>query len=306
MDIKQFVKQNRHTMIFVFTNLFIFAVVFALFQLEWQLYWIGAGLILLLYFVYLVYRALYFKKEIALKQQVEELSEKLREERNTNRLARQDIEEYFLLWVHQVKTPITASYLLIDESSFENASLLRQEIVKIENYTNMVLNYLKVLNPSTDMDFRWVTIDELINPLLKKYRVHFISSNISLHYTKTDKRILTDPNLTSLMMEQILSNALKYTRNNGDIWIFFHDETNELSIRDNGIGIRPEDLRKIFDKGYTGLNGQLNTKSSGIGLYLVHLISKRLNQKVRVESELGQGSTFTIQLKGDESYNFVR
>lgn len=295
MEIKPFVKQNIHTCLFVFTSLFIFAVVFGLFQIEWRLYWVGAALILLIYFLYLVYRAIHFKKEMVLKHQVEQLTEQLKEERNTNRIARQDVEEYFLLWVHQVKTPITASYLLIDEYPQEQASLLRQEIVKIENYTNMVLNYLKVLNPATDMDFKWITIDEFIRPLLKKYRVPFIYSNITLHYEKTDQKILTDPNLTSLMVEQILSNALKYTKN--EIWITFHEETNELSIRDNGIGIRSEDLQKIFDKGYAGMNGQLDTRSSGIGLYLVQLISKRLNQKVHVTSTVGVGSTFTIQFR---------
>lgn len=298
MEIKDFAKQNSHTLLFVFTGLFIFAIIFSLFQLEWLLYWIGAVLILLIYFIYLVYRALNYKKEIALEQQVEELSHKLREERHSNRVVRQDIEDYFLLWVHQMKTPITASYLIIKDSSSEHAPLLQQEILKIENYTNMVLNYLKLLNPSTDMDFSWVTIDELIRPLLKKYRVQFIYSNITLHYEKTEKRILTDPNLTSLMIEQILSNALKYTKNENEqkIWIKFNQDTNELSIRDNGIGIRSEDLQKIFDKGYAGMNGQLDTRSSGIGLYLVQLISKRLNQKVKVESAIGKGSTFTIQL----------
>lgn len=298
MAIKDFVKQNSHTLLFVFTSLFIFAIIFSLFQLEWHLYWIGAVLILLIYFIYLVYRALNYKKEIALEQQIEELSQKLNEERHANRVTRQEIEDYFLLWVHQVKTPITASYLLIKDSSFEHAPLLQQEILKIENYTNMVLNYLKVLNPSRDMDFSWVTIDELIRPLLKKYRVQFIYSNITLHYEKTDKKVLTDPNLTSLMIEQMLSNALKYTKNENDrdIWITFHQDTNELSIRDNGIGIRSEDLPKIFDKGYAGMNGQLDTRSSGIGLYLVQLISKRLNQQVKVESTIGKGSTFTIQL----------
>ncbi len=298
MEIKGFVKQNSHTLLFVFTGLFIFAIIFGLFQLEWHLYWIGAALILLIYFIYLVYQAINYKKEIALEQQVIELSRQLREERNTNRDIRQDIEDYFLLWVHQVKTPITASYLIIKDSSSEHTLLLQQEILKIENYTNMVLNYLKLLSPSTDMDISWVTIDELIRPLLKKYRVQFIYFNITLHYEKTDKKILTDPNLTSLMVEQILSNALKYTKNENEreIWITFDQDTNELSIRDNGIGIRSEDLQKIFDKGYAGMNGQLDTRSSGIGLYLVQLISERLNQEVKVESAIGKGSTFTIQL----------
>ena len=208
---------------------------------------------------------------------------------------RQDIEEYFLLWVHQIKTPITASYLLLEDDDFKNKPFLQQEILKIENYVSLALNYLKVQNPANDMDFRYVSVDEMISPLLKKYRVQFIYSKITLHYSKDTYKVLTEPNLTSLMVEQILSNALKYTKN-GDICIAFNEETKQLMIKDNGMGIREEDLPKIFDKGYAGMNGQLETKSSGIGLYLVQLISKRLEQPVHVDSELGKGSMFTIQL----------
>lgn len=293
--IKAFLKQNISSIILVFMSLAMFAIVFGLFQLGWNIYWITAGLILLLLFLYLLYQSIHFRQEKNLEDELNELRETLSDERNNNRLMRQDIEEYFLLWVHQIKTPITASYLLLAEEDFNNKSLLQQEVLKIENYSNMALNYLKVLNPTNDMDFQYVTIDEIINPLLKKYRVQFIYSNITLHYKKEEYRILTEPNLTSLMIEQLLNNALKYTKE-GDIWIEFDPDKKQLSIKDNGIGIREEDVPKIFNKGYAGMNGQLETKSSGIGLYLVALIAKRLRQPVDIKSELGVGSTFTIQL----------
>jgi len=279
----------------VLSALAIFAIVFGLFQMDWTIYWISAALILCLLVVDLIYQGIQFQKKQALEEKVKELTETLEEERNANRLMRQDIEEYFLLWVHQIKTPITASYLLLDDDDFKNKPFLQQEILKIENYVSLALNYLKVQNPANDMDFRYVSVDEMISPLLKKYRVQFIYSKITLHYSKDTYKVLTEPNLTSLMVEQILSNALKYTKN-GDIWIAFNEETKQLMIKDNGMGIREEDLPKIFDKGYAGMNGQLETKSSGIGLYLVQLISKRLEQPVQVDSELGKGSTFTIQL----------
>lgn len=298
MPIKGFIKSERASLSLVLLNLIIFATIFGLFQLDWQLYFIGAAIIGTIYILYLIYRGLHFKKEKELEQQVEELKTALRDERNQSRLIREDVEEYFLLWVHQIKTPITASYLLLEDNDFESRPLLQQELLKIENYTNMALNYLKVLNPSTDMNFSWVTVDELLRPLIKKYRVHFIYSNISLHYQKSETKVLTDPNLTSLMIEQLLSNALKYTKAQDarDIWVSFNEENKVLSIKDNGIGIRPEEQERIFDKGYAGMNGQLDTKSSGIGLYLVQLISKRLEQPVAVESTVGEGSEFMIQL----------
>jgi two-component system sensor histidine kinase BraS/BceS len=293
--IKEFLKQNLQTICLIMSALIIYAIVFGLFQLPWNVYLISAALVVLILILYLVHQGIYFKKEKELEIEVEELTEKLTDERNNKRLLQQDIEEYFLLWVHQIKTPITASYLLLQEADFENKPALQQEVLKIENYSNMALNYLKVLNPSNDMEFRTVRIDELIKPLLKKYRVQFIHSNISLHYEEENYTILTEPNLTSLMIEQLLSNALKYTKE-GDIWLTFDQKTKQLSIKDNGIGIREEDVPKIFDKGYAGMNGQLETKSSGIGLYLVHLISQRLEQPVGVTSAINQGSIFTIQL----------
>lgn len=293
--LKEFLKQHTHMIGLVLSALAIFAIVFGLFQMDWAIYWISAALILCLLVVDLIYQGIQFQKKQALEEKVKELTETLEEERNANRLMRQDIEEYFLLWVHQIKTPITASYLLLDDDDFKNKPFLQQEILKIENYVSLALNYLKVQNPANDMDFRYVSVDEMISPLLKKYRVQFIYSKITLHYSKDTYKVLTEPNLTSLMVEQILSNALKYTKN-GDIWIAFNEETKQLMIKDNGMGIREEDLPKIFDKGYAGMNGQLETKSSGIGLYLVQLISKRLEQPVQVDSELGKGSTFTIQL----------
>lgn len=292
---KEFLKQNAHTLGLVFSSLIIFLVVFGLFQIDWAIYWISAALILCLLVVDLIYQGIQFQKNQALEEKVKELTKILEEERNTNRLMRQDIEEYFLLWVHQIKTPITASYLLLEDDDFKNKPFLQQEILKIENYVSLALNYLKVQNPANDMDFRYVTVDEMISPLLKKYRVQFIYSKITLHYNKDTHKVLTEPNLTSLMIEQLLSNALKYTKK-GDIWVAFDEKTKQLTIKDNGMGIREEDLPKIFDKGYAGMNGQLETKSSGIGLYLVQLISKRLEQPVHVNSELGKGSTFTIQL----------
>lgn len=295
--IKAFLKQNISSIALVFSSLVMFAIVFGLFQLGWEIYWIAAGLILLLLVLYLIYQSIYFRREKNLEDQVNELVETLNDERNNNRLMRQDIEEYFLLWVHQIKTPITASYLLLAEEDFENKSLLQQEVLKIENYSNMALNYLKIQNPSTDMNFSRISIDELIRPLLKKYRIQFIQSKITLYYSKEATTILTEPNLTSLMIEQILNNALKYTTDT--IWIEFDQCLNQLSIKDNGKGIKVEDQQKIFDKGYAGMNGQLSTKSSGIGLYLVKLISKRLEQTTTVHSIENQGSKFIMQLSKD-------
>ena len=168
-------------------------------------------------------------------------------------------------------------------------------MVEIENYTNMALHYLRLVNPDRDLTFTNISLDTIIRPLIKKYRVQFIQQQVKLHYETINESIVTEANLTSLMIEQILNNALKYT-SDGDIWIQFNAQNMSLSIKDNGKGIRESDLPKIFDKGFSGFNGQLNEKSSGIGLYLVKTIATRLNQRVTVTSTVNEGTTFTIYL----------
>lgn len=138
-----------------------------------------------------------------------------------------------------------------------------------------------------------VSIDDLIRALIKKYSIQFIQNHTKVHYEKVTDEVLTDAKWASIMIEQILNNALKYARGK-DIWIDFDSHQNQLKIADNGIGISQADKPKIFDRGYSGYNGRLNDKSSGIGLFIVKQIANRLQHKVEVESELNEGATFTI------------
>ncbi|HIE1210252.1 histidine kinase, partial [Staphylococcus aureus] len=207
-----------------------------------------------------------------------------------------ELESYFLMWVHQIKTPITASKLLLEDPDEHVISNVRNEVLQIDNYTNLALNYLKLMNQKTYMVFMEVSVDELIRPLIKRYAIQFIHHQTKLHYEKSEAVILTDAKWASIMIEQILNNALKYARGK-DVWITFDENTKKLSIRDNGIGINASDLPKIFDKGFSGYNGRISEKSSGIGLYIVSTISKRLGHKVSATSTLNDGSIFTIQFK---------
>ncbi|TDM23170.1 HAMP domain-containing histidine kinase [Macrococcoides canis] len=200
------------------------------------------------------------------------------------------------MWVHQIKTPITASKLLLEDPNENVVSSVRNEVLQIDNYTNLALNYLKLMNQKTDMLFMEVSIDEIVRPLIKRYSIQFIHYQTKLHYDKSNAMVLTDAKWASIMIEQLLNNALKYARGK-DVWITFNDDSKTLSIRDNGIGINASDSPKIFDKGFSGYNGRLSEKSSGIGLYIVNTISKRLGHKVSVNSTINEGSTFTIQFK---------
>lgn len=178
-------------------------------------------LLFIISIIYFTGRMLYQKEQRNLLAENEALKMQITTIKNSALQQQADTEEYFLMWVHQMKTPITASQLILNQSSEQSASYLKQKMVEIENYTNMALHYLRLVNPDRDLTFTNVSLDTIIRPLIKKYRVQFIQQQVKLHYETINESIVTEANLTSLMIEQILNNALKYT-SDGDIWIQFN------------------------------------------------------------------------------------
>lgn len=298
MKFKAFIKQILPTILITFSCLVIFALIFAMYSLDWAIYLGGAGLVLLILAFLLAFQFVNFKQQISLQEELEETKKSLNAIQFDNIQKERALEDYFMLWVHQIKTPITASKLLLESGQeIPLTKQLKQELISIDNYTNLALNYLKVSQPDSNLSYARMPLDTIIAPLLRKYRAQFIESNIKLHYKKIEDEVLTDPNLAQVMIEQILSNALKYTKQ-GDIWINF--DQNILTIKDNGQGISKDNLPRVFERGYSGLNGQLNEKSSGIGLYMVRLISKRLNHPVTIESAVEIGTTLAIEFNSYE------
>ncbi|MCT1927509.1 sensor histidine kinase [Staphylococcus pasteuri] len=288
-----FIKTIKNEIAIVTLILLIFAVIFFVFSLSMSALLLGIAIVLFIMLIYWWISYLGFQKQVNLKHKIEVLEEELFETKKRQAEYQKDIESYFLTWVHQIKTPITATQLLLERNEHNVVNQVRQEIVQIDNYTSLALSYLKLLNEASDMSISEVKIDELIKPLIMKYRVHFIEQNTKIHYQSVDDNVLTDAQWASILIEQLLNNALKYARGK-DIWINFNSETKQLYIKDNGIGISQADLPKIFDKGYSGYNGSLNESSSGIGLFIVKHISQHLNLNVEVESKLNSGTHFTI------------
>lgn len=269
----------------------IFGFIFYAYNLPAEGFIIGICVCTFVLLIYFVIRFLYFQKSQSLQEENEALKESIQTLKNDQLQFQSEIEAYFLTWVHQMKTPITASKLILENG--QNIDQLRQELLQIDNYTNLSLSYLKLLNQRTEMVIMPVTIDDLIKPLLKKYAIQFIHFNTKLQYTTNHHTVLTDAKWASIMIEQLLNNALKYARGT-QVTIVFNVEENTLSIIDEGIGIHASDLPKIFDRGFSGYNGRLNEKSSGIGLYVASTIAKRLNTSISAESIVNQGSQFHI------------
>lgn len=277
----------------------VFWVVFLLMNLSFESYFLAFEIIVFFYLVYLVFMAFLNKKEEKLKNQIQELEEANLNLRNDFLAKEKELQEYFLIWIHQIKTPITAGKLICDSDiENENVKNIKKELIYIEDYTNMALSYLKMSNHNTDMDISLVNLDDIIRPLIKKYAILFISNNIKLEYEKLNVKVITDSKWCMVVIEQLLSNAIKYTKN-GIVSISFNEKENYLEIKDNGIGIKDSDLPKIFDKGYSGFNGRQNQKSTGIGLFLVKQILDKLGQKVKLESKLGEGTSVKVYFNID-------
>lgn len=203
----------------------------------------------------------------------------------------EEMMEYYTLWAHQIKTPIAAMRLLL---SNKEESECEEELFKIEQYVEMVLTYLKVDHQGNDFQFEFVDIDSCIKQCIRKYAKLFIRKKLQLNYEARSLQVLTDEKWLCFVIEQLLSNAIKYTPS-GYVNIEVKDEM--LIIEDSGIGIQKEDLPRVFEKGFTGYNGRKDKKSSGIGLYLVKQVCNRLGHKISIESELGKYTRVMIDLR---------
>lgn len=202
--------------------------------------------------------------------------------------------EYYTIWVHQIKTPIAAMRLQLQGEDSDSSRELLEELQRIEQYVEMVLTYLRLDSGSTDYVLKKYDLDDIIRQAVRKYASQFIRKKIRLTYEPLSCEVLTDEKWLLFVIEQVLSNALKYTRS-GEISITL-EAPKTLCIRDTGIGIAPEDLPRIFEKGFTGYNGRNDKKASGIGLYLCRRICSRLNHEIIITSKVDVGTEVRIDL----------
>ena len=271
----------------------VFITISVLVPIEIEYVFLGIEILGFILFVYLIVHWFHYQKVSDVKDDNERLFNENKNLKSEMLNQKDDLNAYFLMWLHQIKTPMTVSKLLLEKPDETTNTKLKMQLMYIEQYISMAMNYLKMIDHSTDMDITQVNLDDIIKNLLKKYSLLFIHNHISLEYQSNLAYVISDSQWLTILIEQILSNALKYTEN-GKISIQYLEDKHALEIRDTGIGIRSEDIPKIFDRGYSGFNGRMNEKSSGLGLYLARKISERLNIQIEVESKLSQGSVFRL------------
>lgn len=235
---------------------------------------------------------------------IHRLYEEKMELESNGRISRQEMMDYYGMWVHQIKNPIAALNVLIqtcetqtDEESMMLLRSMKMELFRIEQYVEMALMYLRLEEMSSDLSFARYSLDDIIRQAVRKCSQLFILKKISLKYEPIEEEVLTDEKWMVFVLEQILSNALKYTKT-GSISIY--KDGKNLVIEDTGIGIQAEDLPRVFEKGFTGYNGRADKKSTGIGLYLSKSIMDKLSHRIWIESEVGKGTRVYLYLEREE------
>lgn len=318
--LKKYLYQCRRSLLGLMLCLGIYMGIFAMFRVSPALIWYPAVLCLMVGLALFVSGFMDFwrrhKELIAVKEKVDLLWNELPgpggpleedyqsvvtalgrlrdEEFGKWQAAQAETADYYATWVHQIKAPIAVMRVLLQsEDTVVNQELL-SELFRVEQYVEMVLCYVRLGEGTSDLVIEEYDLDKIIRQAIRKYAGQFIRSHIRLVYQGTDKKALTDEKWLLFIIEQLLSNAIKYTES-GTVTVRV-DEHLHLYVEDTGIGIAPEDLPRIFEKGFTGYNGRSDKKSTGIGLYLCKSAAKKLGHTISVTSKVGEGSGFCLDL----------
>jgi len=320
MSILKYIRQRRRSLLLLLLCSMVFVATFALYRLPVLAALYPAGLCLLILIGFGIVDYIRLRRKhltlLALRQLPTVLTERLpmsesaveteyqqlltllhEEQRRLTGIQHrryQDMIDYYTIWPHQIKTPIAAMRLHLQNEDSPLSRTLSLELTRIEQYVEMILACLRLGSDSTDYVFRECDLDSIIRPAIRRFSGEFISRRLKLDYQPVEMKVVTDEKWLGFVLEQVLSNALKYTREGG-ISIYKEGETT-LCIRDTGVGIAAEDLPRIFEKGYTGMNGRADQKASGLGLHLCKRICSNLGHRISVRSVVNEGTTVSIDL----------
>ena len=225
---------------------------------------------------------------------ISELNEQCRQADMKLRSEKTDMLDYFTVWVHQIKIPISVMHMQLDDADTPENRAISDELFRIEQYVEMVLCYFRLDGNASDLVSEKIQIDAVIRAGLRKYAPIFIHKKLRLDYEGTNITTVTDSKWLGFIIEQILSNAVKYT-DGGKVTIRVSDDRTVM-ISDTGIGIAAEDIPRIFERGYTGCNGRTQHKSTGLGLYLVKKACDRLGIQIAIQSKAGEGTSVSLKL----------
>jgi signal transduction histidine kinase len=277
---------------------------------SWNTFFYGVALTAIIMIVFFIYR---YQRNLATIRHMQDeeyenlsleaafyrelLDEKEKEHIRALNEVKEKQKEYYdfiVSWFHEIKTPISVIRLM--EQTEIDLKSLQEETARIEHYVDQALYYSKLDNFHQDYDIQNCDVDPLIKKVILAHSKTFISKKIGLELNIEPTTVQSDGKWLQFILNQLISNALKYSDENGKVAITTHETPQEklLKVRDNGIGIEKMDLPRIFNRGFTGANGRTQAKSTGMGLYLAQELSKKLGHFITCESKTSEYTEFVI------------
>lgn len=309
---REYMTDNKKWFFIILLMIFIENLILYSFHKEMEIALYTSMVVIVILFLFIMYDFRQYEKIYAHIQWDEELGEqkgligllwqKLQEERQCQKYWKkekqvelEELKEYYTTWGHQIKTPLAAMKLILEEYDPSDQELLKNQIFRVEESIQMMLAYIRMGEATKDFVFKNYDMDQIIKKSIRRYSSIFIRKNLSLEYDSRSIFWLTDEKWLSFVLDQILSNALKYT-DEGQIQIYWQKD-DSLIIQDSGVGIAPEDLPRVREFSFTGINGRNLSESTGIGLYLCQQILEQLGHSWEISSTLGKGTKISIYKK---------
>lgn len=237
------------------------------------------------------------------KNSLEQIDKSMLENVNKYKYMTEDYKEYIELWIHEIKIPISASKMVIENNKNAITKSIDEELDKVENYIEQALFYARSNTVEKDYYIRKVVLKEIVNESIKKNKSSLIQEKISIDIHDLDIEVNTDNKWIVFILNQIIQNSIKYRKKENSVIEIYANQGKEnviLYIKDNGIGIKQGEITRVFEKGFTGTNGRLsNKKSTGIGLYLCKKLCNKLGIGIELNSVQNEGTEVKLVFPKD-------
>lgn len=229
-----------------------------------------------------------------LKRSLDQIDKSMIENVNKYKYMQEDYKEYIELWIHEIKIPIAASKLIIENNKNETTKRIDEELNKVENYIEQALYYARSSTVEKDYYIKKVKPKDIVNESIKRNKNVLIHEKISVNVHDLEIEVNTDNKWVVFILNQLIQNSIKYKKQDNNLEIEMYaiqgKENSILYIKDNGIGIKKGEITRVFEKGFTGTNGRLiGKKSTGIGLYLCKNLCNKLGIGIELNSSQNKG-----------------
>ena len=250
-----------------------------------------------------------FQEGEILYNELYEINKSMLENIKNYEISMNDFKDYIEMWIHEVKIPLSSLVLMIHNNKNNISSKMVDQVNRLDNYVDQVLFYVRAENAEKDYLIKKTELNKVINKIALKNKDYILENNIDFNVLNCEKKVLTDSKWLEFIIDQIINNSIKYKRDIASSFIKIYTEENNEEIRliiyDNGIGIDAKDLPRVFDKTYTGTNGRLKSKSTGMGLYIAKNLCEKLGHKIAIESKVNEYTKVIITFNKESIYDVL-